>query len=299
MQQDHLALESGYRDQWLAVLEKNGVRRPAFLQVMAVPGIVAQITKSEPSGSLELEESPGNVLMVNLSPVQALQQVRNGRCFVSDLLHWDMTLMPKGTRSKWSWNSTCDRLDLVVSPDALGDGHRLDTVDRFLFRDAELGNICRKLWHEMSLRSMADRFYVETLAIEVASSLLREYSTTCTVAKRLPRGGLTHRDARRVTEYVEANLERGLTLRELAGVVELSTHHFLRMFKRALGLTPYQYVLERRVERAKELLHDQSASLAEIGLSTGFCNQSHFTSAFHRLVGATPAEFQRLVAKTV
>ena len=73
MQQGDLALESGYRNQWLAVLEKNGVRRPAFLQVMAVPGIVAQITKGEPSGSLELEESPGNTLMVNLSPVQALQ----------------------------------------------------------------------------------------------------------------------------------------------------------------------------------------------------------------------------------
>jgi AraC family transcriptional regulator len=299
MQHDDSSPESVYRDQWLAVLDKNGVRRPAVLQVMAVPGIVTQITKGEPSGSLELEESPGNVLMVNLSPVQALQQVRNQRSFVSDLLHWDMTLMPKGTRSKWSWNSTCDRLDLVVSPNALGDEHRLDTVDRFLFRDPELGNICRKLCREMSLRSMADRLCVETFAIEIASLLLREYSTTCTAAKRLPQGGLTHRDARRVTEYVEANLGQGLTLRELADVAEVSTHHFLRMFKRTLGLTPYQYVLERRVERAKELLHDQNASLVGIGLSTGFCSQSHFTSAFHRVVGTTPAEFQRLVAKAV
>ncbi|HEX8896243.1 MAG TPA: AraC family transcriptional regulator [Terriglobales bacterium] len=299
MQQDDLTLESAYRDQWLAVLDKNGVRRPAVLEVMAVPGIVAQITKGEPSGSLELEESPGNVLMVNLSPVQALQQVRNQRSFVSDLLHWDMTLMPTGTRSKWSWNSSCDRLDLVVSPDVLGQEHRLDAVDRFLFRDAELGNICRKLCREMNLRSMADRLYVETLAIEIASLLLREYSTTRTAEKRLPRGGLTHRDARRVTEYVEANLGRALTLRELADVAELSTHHFLRMFKRTVGLTPYQYVLERRVERAKELLHGQRTSLAEIGLCSGFSNQSHFTSAFHRVVGTTPAEFQKLVAKAV
>jgi hypothetical protein len=68
-------LESAYRDQWLALLDWNGVRRPAALQVIAVPGIVAQLTKGEPSGSLDLDESPGNVLMVNLSPVQALQQV--------------------------------------------------------------------------------------------------------------------------------------------------------------------------------------------------------------------------------
>ena len=123
MKQDHVDLESAFRDQWFALLDKNGVRRPVALQVIAVPGIVAQLTKGEPSGSLDLDESPGNVLMVNLSPVQALQQVRNQRSFVSDMLHWDMTLMPRGTRSKWSWNTTCDRFDLVVSPDALGEEH--------------------------------------------------------------------------------------------------------------------------------------------------------------------------------
>ena len=299
MKQDHVDLESAYRDQWLALLDKNGVRRPIALQVIAVPGIVAQLTKGEPSGSLGLDESPGNVLMVNLSPVQALQQVRNQRSFVSDLLHWDMTLMPMGTRSKWSWNSTCDRFDLVVSEDALGEEHRIDTVDRFLFRDRELGNICRKLCREISLRGSADRLYIETLAIDMASMLLRGYSTASARAKDLPRGGLTHNNARRVIEYVEANFGRAVTVRELAYLAGLSTHHFVRMFQKSLGLTPYQYLLERRVERAKELLQDQTANLAQVGLSTGFCSQSHFTSAFHRAVGVTPAAFQRLVAKTI
>src|SRR5262249_24608521 len=276
-----------------------GVGRPVVLQAIAVPGIAAQLTKGEPSGSLDLGESPGNVLMVNLSPVQALHQVRNQRSFVSDMLHWDMTLMPTGTRSKWSWNSTCDRLDLVVSPDALGEEHTIDTVDLFLFRDHELGEICRNLCREISLRDSADRLYVETLAIDMASMLLRTYSTASGRAKGLPRGGLTHNNARRIIEYVEANLGREVTVRELAHIADLSTHHFVRMFQKSLGLTPHQYLLERRVERAKELLHDQTANLADVGLSTGFCSQSHFTSAFHRAVGVTPAGFQRLVAKTI
>jgi AraC family transcriptional regulator len=296
---DVKATESAYRDQWLALLDKNGVGHPAVLQVIAVPGIVIQITKGEPPGSLELEQSPGNVLMVNLSPVQDLQQVRNQRSFVTNMLHWDMTLMPSGTPSKWSWNSTCDRLDLVVSSGVLGEEHRIDTVDRFVFRDRELGSICRKLCREMTLRASGDRLYIETLTIEIAALLLREYSTASAQARCLPKGGLTRNRARRVIEYVEANLGRAVTIRELAGMADLSPHHFVRMFKRTLGLTPYQYVLERRVERAKELLQNQAASLAEIGLSTGFCGQSHFTSAFRRVVGATPAEFQRLVAKTV
>lgn len=296
MKQDLVSAESAYRDHWLALLEKNGVRRPRDLQVMAAPGIVAQITKGEPAGSLELQESPGNVLMVNLSPVQALRQVRNQRSFVRNMLNWDMTLMPQGTQSSWSWNSTCDRFDLIVWPDVLGHEHRIDTVDRFLFRDRKLENICRQLCRELSLRGKADRLHVETLAIETASLLLQEYSTSSAGAKGVPRGGLTHHRARRVIEYVEANLGRAVTVQELADIAELSTYHFVRVFKNTLGLTPYQYVLERRVERAKELLRGKTAILAEVGLSTGFGSQSHFTDAFHRTVGATPAEFQRLVA---
>jgi AraC family transcriptional regulator len=298
MKRDHVIPELAHRDQWLAVLEKNGVRRPLDLEVIAVPGIVAQVTKGEPSGSLELEESPGNVLMVNLSPVQALRQVRNQRSFVSNMLNWDMTLMPRGTPSKWSWNSTCDRFDLVVLPDVLGEEYRIDTVDRFLFRDGHLENICRQLCREISLRDRADRLSVEALAIDTAWLLLREYSVASPRAKSIPRGGLTRNNTRRVIEYVEANLGRAVTLRELADVAELSTHHFVRMFKRSLGLTPYQYLIERRVDRAKELLRSKPASLAQVGLSTGFGSQSHFTSTFHRVVGATPAEFQKLVAKT-
>ena len=296
MKQEHVSLESAYREQWLALLEKNGVRRPADLQVVVVPGIVAQITKGEPSGRLELEESPGNVLMVNLSPVQALRQVRNQRSFVSNMLNGDMTLMPRGERSMWSWNSTCDRFDLIVSPDALGEQHRFDTVDRFLFRDGSLNDLCRELCREISLRDRADRLYIEVLGIDIAELLYRGYSTTSRLVKCIPAEGLTRNNARRVLEYVEANLGRGVTVRELAEVAELSTYHFVRMFKRTLDLTPYQYLLGRRVERAKELLRNKTASLAEVGLSTGFSSQSHFTSAFHRAVGATPAEFQRIVA---
>src|SRR6516225_11350836 len=156
MKQD-IDLESAYREQWLALLDRNGVRRPAALQVIAVPGIVAQLTKGEPCGSLDLDESPGSVLMVNLSPVQALRQVRNQRLFVSNMLNWDMTLMPRGTRSKWSWNSTCDRFDVILSPDVLGEEHPIDTVDRFLFRDAKLKSLCQQLSREIILRDRADR----------------------------------------------------------------------------------------------------------------------------------------------
>jgi transcriptional regulator GlxA family with amidase domain len=59
-----------------------------------------------------------------------------------------------------------------------------------------------------------------------------------------------------------------------------------------MSTAPHRYVLERRVERAKAMLRTTGASLIEVSLSTGFCDQSHFTSTFSRIVGATPTMFQ-------
>jgi AraC family transcriptional regulator len=181
----------------------------------------------------------------------------------------------------------------------LGKERQFETVDRFLFRDANLKNLCRQVCREIILRDRADRLRIEMLAIELAEVLFRDYSIAPERTKGVPTGGLTRNNAKRVLEYAEANLERELTLRELAGTAELSTHHFVRMFKKTLGVTPYQYLLERRVERAKDLLRCKRASLAEVALSSGFGSQSHFTSTFHRAVGATPAEFQRLIGKAI
>jgi AraC family transcriptional regulator len=283
---------AGHREQWLALLEKYGVGAPKFFRVIEVPGGLVQATVGEPPGRITLEGTPANLLMFNMSPVQGLRQTREGRSFVSNVLHGEMTLMPRGVPSQWSWNSACDRLDVAVAADVFGDGSKLDVVDRFLFRDPEMEAICRRLYREVCLESTAERLHVESLVMQLAVLLLRRHSTASEAAKTLPSSGLTRNQARRVLDYIESNLSHELTLGELAAITNLSLHHFARIFKQTIGLTPYRYVLQRRVERAKEMLCTSRASLVEISLSMGFCSQSHFTSTFHHMVGATPAEFQ-------
>jgi AraC family transcriptional regulator len=295
MEQRDVLLELDYRAQWLALLERYGVGHPKVLNVVEAPGILVQTTVGEPPGRLSLEGAPGNVLMVNMSPVQALRQNRAARSFVSDMLQGDMTLMPSGVPSEWSWNSVCDRLDIIISTDVLGEETKLDVVDRFLFRDREIDAICRRLYRAMTLPDVAERLYVQSLVIEIAALLERRHSTSSQSAKTLQVGGLMRHQARRVLEYIEANLAHETTLNDLAAIADLSPHHFLRMFKRTMSMTPHQYVLERRVEGAKKMLRMKTNSLVEIGLTVGFCNQSHFTTAFHRMVGATPAEFQKML----
>lgn len=251
-----------------------------------------QATIGEPPGRISLNGAPGSVLMFNISPVQGLRQTREGRSFVSDMLHGEMTLMPPGVPSWWSWNSVCDRLDVIVSPDVFGDGTKLEVMDRFAFRDSKMEMVCNRLYRELSLSGAADRLRVESLLMRLATLLRQRHSTTAPV-RPIPRSaGLTRNQARRVLAYIETNLSRQLTLRELAEIAELSLHHFARMFRKTIGVAPYRYVLERRVERAKLMLREDRVSLVDISLSAGFDSQSHFTSTFGRMVGATPTEFQ-------
>ena len=251
-----------------------------------------QLTIGEPSGRISLQGVPASVLMFNQSPVQALRQTREGRSFVSHMLDGNMTLMPFGIPSQWSWNSTCDRLDVIISPDVFGDGNELAVVDRFLFRDREMEVICHRLYQAVSLGGMADRLYVESLVTQLAVLIRRCHSTASAALRIPPSSGLTRSQARRVLDYIESHLSRHLTLGELARIAGLSLHHFARMFKRTVGMAPHRYVLERRLERAKGMLCSTGTSLVEISLSTGFSSQSHFTSTFRRLVGPTPTEFQ-------
>jgi AraC family transcriptional regulator len=109
----------------------------------------------------------------------------------------------------------------------------------------------------------------------------------------LPRGRL-----RAVLEYIEEHLEATLTLEQMAAAAHLSACHFARRFKGATGLPPHQYVLTRRVERARQLLQTGSDfSLAEVAAHAGFADQSQFSNHFKRIVGVTPGQF-RMSART-
>jgi AraC family transcriptional regulator len=96
-----------------------------------------------------------------------------------------------------------------------------------------------------------------------------------------------------VEEYVEEHLDGNPSLAQMAAVVGLNPYHFARQFKAATGLPPHQYVIARRVERAKQLLQSGTdLSLAEVALHAGFLDQSQFCRHFKRLVGVTPGQFR-------
>jgi transcriptional regulator GlxA family with amidase domain len=109
----------------------------------------------------------------------------------------------------------------------------------------------------------------------------------------LARGGLPPQALRRVREYVETHVHRNIDLETLAGTAELSVYHFARAFKQSTGVTPHGYVLQKRIERAQDMLVRTDLPLSEIALDTGFADHSHFARQFRRLTGMSPSEVRR------
>ncbi len=98
---------------------------------------------------------------------------------------------------------------------------------------------------------------------------------------------------RRVIDYIQGHLEDDVRLSDLASVAGLSTFHFARVFRQATGVTPYQYVRDRRIEHSRVLLLEDNLELSQLALKCGFASQSHFTAAFTKAVGMSPGRFRR------
>jgi AraC family transcriptional regulator len=173
--------------------------------------------------------------------------------------------------------------------DGTGDcfiGTSIGVEDPVIGRLAALGRL------ELNEGGAGGRLYVEGLASALAVHLLR--SSGLSRHSSIPhKGGLAPRQIRRVLDYIEAHLTDELGLVELAAIVELSPNYFGEAFRISTGRSPHRYVMERRIEWARDLLRDEDRPIGDIAYAAGFSSQSHFTANFRRVTGVTPSRFRR------
>jgi len=136
-------------------------------------------------------------------------------------------------------------------------------------------------------------------SIARASALLRAEHVMQGRVSRLPahisiRGGLASWQLRRVLSYIEANLDTTIRSHELSALTRLSTCYFFRAFKASLGVSPFVYIQERRIERACRMMLSGAESLSQIAYACGLCDHSHFCRVFQRVLGVTPGVWRRL-----
>jgi AraC family transcriptional regulator len=187
-------------------------------------------------------------------------------------------------------------IDRVIDEVFEKDSRHVDVMPILGTADPLLEQLARSILDTVRRKDETpNRLYVESLAQTMAVQLLHAYGAGLDpgAAGRAAEADISAPGMRRVLDYIESALDEDLSLESLAQQANYSQHFFARAFRKQMGEAPHQYVLRRRIERAKQLLSQTDLPLVHIALSTGFSSQSHLSSTFKRLTGVTPGEYRR------
>ena len=188
-------------------------------------------------------------------------------------------------------------IDSTVVEDRMPDllnGKPFELTPQFDLRDPQIQRLIQALQADMEGGCPAGSLFGETIGNALMIYLAEHYSVNSTRNSAIT-NGLPKLRLSRVLEYIHANLDCDLHLDELANIAGLSPFHFAKLFKLSTGISPHRYILQQRLERAKDLLRNPGKSLSQISLETGFSDQSHLTNVFRRCFGVTLARYRSLL----
>ena len=131
------------------------------------------------------------------------------------------------------------------------------------------------------------------MATALSAHLLRHYATRKHTLQEYE-DGLSKYRLQQAIDYINEHLGENLSLAAIAAELDMSQYYFCRLFKQSTGMTPHQYLIQQRVERAKQLLKQPEQTVTSIAIECGFANQSHFAKQFRQHTGVTPKQFRKL-----
>ncbi|PTL76789.1 AraC family transcriptional regulator [Vitiosangium sp. GDMCC 1.1324] len=248
-----------------------------------------------PAGEVELPPLPDHRLSVHAgAPVWSSCRSSPSRRY--RYTRGDVDIMPAGASAvvleEEETTSLVVRLPhslLRLAAEEMGlDPDRAGLEARHQFKDPQIEHVAWALEAERRAGHPNGLLYTESLGMALAVHLLGRYAVPLE-----SRQGLPKRQLQRVTDYIEEHLDQNLSLDRLARVAGVSTSHLKTQFKRSMGVPVHEYVIQRRVERAKALLQRGGLSVGEVALRAGFSHQSHLARCMRRVLGVTPTSVMR------
>ena len=216
------------------------------------------------------------------------EQVVRGSCVI----------IPANMSQYAEWNQASGAVTISIDPTVFAqtihevvDPDTIELLPLFATPDPFIYQIGVALKSALTKQGDTSRLYAETLVNSLILHLLEHYTTIRPNLRETTSGKLPQYKLKQIIDYINAYLDRDLSLKELSSVVEMSPQYFSQLFKQSTGITPHQYVIRCRIEQAKRLIEQRKLSLAEIAIQVGFVDQSHLHRHFKRLVGVTPKNY--------
>lgn len=213
----------------------------------------------------------------------------------------DFSLLSRSAESHWNWTERVEVSHLYLS-DALMSrtasdlrGREVSEVrldDILCKSDPIVTHVANEVTREAMAPGVGGPLYVEALGVQLAVQLLRGYAS-CVCETASNRGALSPREIARLEEFIDAHLDGAITLEDMAQLFGMGVWTFNRHLRRTLGRSAYAFVIEKRLERAKQLLRNGDLALKEIAACCGFSDQAHMTRMFRAKLGVAPGQFRK------
>jgi len=214
----------------------------------------------------------------------------------------DLSLLTRSQASHWHWTQEIDVAHVYLS-ETLVAKVAADALDREIVdvrlhdllrvRDPVVTTIVDAISEETSETAIGGALYVEALSTQLTVHLLRRYASVRCV-DRSGRGEFPPSLKRHITEYIECHLGDSISLEQLAAVAAMGAWSFGKRFRASFGQPPHDYVMCRRLERARRLLSRAEAPIKAVAAACGFADQAHLTRVCQAKLGTTPAALRRL-----
>lgn len=226
-----------------------------------------------------------------------VEEIVGGKTQAASFQAGDINVAPLSLSRRYRWQQEFEGIHLILEPELINyaapelvDPDTIELVPHFIQADPLIHQMAIALKTELERNGSGSKLYAESAATFLGVHLLQHYTTVKPCCQR-QEGGLSHCKLKQAVDYIHDHLAEDICLEQIADYLGLSRYHFCRLFKRSTGLSPYQYVIQCRVERAKQLLRKGGLSLGEIAVDCGFSHQSHLHHHFKRLTGVTPKRF--------
>jgi AraC family transcriptional regulator len=212
----------------------------------------------------------------------------------------DTVIIPANVLHRSQWDREVRFMAVAVEPTLLQrvgqkymNSDRIELIPHFAtVRDPLIFGILSSLRETVESGDVSNTLYIDQLKTTFAMHLLRKYCTTTpNIADYC--SGLSPSKLKKAIEYIQAHLNEEIKLMDIADRLGMSQYYFARLFKQSMHISPYQYVIQQRIDRAKHLLKTTSISMSEIAYQTGFSHQSQLTNQFRKIVGTTPINYRK------